>query len=129
MLDNAVPKDDESFVMLEDRILFIIGSIITLRTPLCVSLESMADREGSEIEAALEFLRSVVIVSPSDSLNEPLRVFHKSFVDFLTDRKRCVDPNTTGMRFFIDTPDHEAFLTRRFIEGKHSKGRGSDSRE
>ena len=121
VLDNAVPKDDESFVMLRERFLLVVGAIIILRDPLCVSaLALMVDREGNEIEATLEFLHSVVIVPPPDAPNEALQVFHKSFVDFLTDKKRCVDPNdksyATDERFFIDTPDHEAFLACQCLE-------------
>jgi hypothetical protein len=53
----------------------------------------------SHISTTLRFLHSLLNVP--DSEDEPIRVFHKSFPDFLTDRSRCKDE-----RFFVDPSVH-----------------------
>jgi hypothetical protein len=53
----------------------------------------------SIIRTTLRHLHSVVLV-PDDETKE-IRVFHKSFPDFLQDEERCTDP-----RFHIDSADH-----------------------
>ena len=123
VLDNAVPRDSVSFVLLKNRFLRVVGATITVRAPLCVTaLAQIVDMKEKRVEIALRYLHSVIVVPPSDTPDVPLRVLHKSFVDFLTDKNRCVDgnaidkSNATDMRFFIDTPDHEAFLARRCLE-------------
>ena len=118
VLDNAIPKDSVSFVMLKERFLRVVGAIIIVRDQLCLSaLARMVDMEEKRIEITLKYLHSVIVVPPSEAPDEPLRAFHKSFVDFLIDRQRCVDKQgCTDMRFFIDVPDHEAFLACRCLE-------------
>jgi hypothetical protein len=54
---------------------------------------------ASTIRTTLRHLHSVVLV-PGDETKE-IRVFHKSFPDFLQDDKRCTDP-----RFHINSRDH-----------------------
>jgi hypothetical protein len=52
-----------------------------------------------DISTALNSLHSLLLV-PEDT-EDSIRVFHKSFPDFLTDPKRCQDT-----RFFVDPPIH-----------------------
>ena len=53
----------------------------------------------SHISTTLRFLHSVLNIP--DNEDEPIRVFHKSFPDFLTDPTRCKDD-----RFFVDPAIH-----------------------
>jgi hypothetical protein len=56
---------------------------------------------ASTIRTTLRHLHSVVLV-PGDETKE-IRVFHKSFPDFLQDKERCTDP-----RFHINSADHHS---------------------
>ena len=51
------------------------------------------------VARSLRHLHSVLLVPAEDS--KEIRVFHKSFPDFLQDRGRCSDP-----KFFIDSSAH-----------------------
>ena len=53
----------------------------------------------SDISTALNSLHSLLLVP--ESIEDPIRVFHKSFPDFLMDPERCQDT-----RFFVDPPAH-----------------------
>ena len=53
----------------------------------------------SDISTALNSLHSLLLVP--EGAEDSIRVFHKSFPDFLTNPKRCQD-----MRFFVDPPIH-----------------------
>ncbi|KAG8912399.1 hypothetical protein FRC02_006012, partial [Tulasnella sp. 418] len=70
----------------------VIGGIISVLSPLPgTALGNLIGRNVRYIKAAINHLRSVIIV-PSDfsSNSEPLRVFHLSFPNYLTER--CSDP-------------------------------------
>ena len=51
------------------------------------------------ISSALRSLHSLLLIPESET--DPVRIFHKSFPDFLTDSGRCKDN-----RFFVDPPVH-----------------------
>ena len=74
----------------------VLGSIVLAFNPLSRrELATILDTTTSFISATLRNLHSVVLV-PADE-TEKIRVFHKSFPDFLQDHRRCTDP-----RFYID---------------------------
>ena len=84
-----------------------------------VSPSAIATLKGlsrRKVQRALELTRSLLVLS-SDP-NEPVRPFHKSFPDFMTDWTRCTDP-----RFYI-SPDHHIEIFMRCLEiiGKPLKG-------
>ena len=82
----------------------VLGAVVLAFNPL--SREQIAgifDIKSSLITATLRHLHSVLLV-PNDGSKE-IRVFHKSFPDFLQDRDRCPDP-----KFFIDPPNHHAAM-------------------
>jgi hypothetical protein len=56
-----------------------------------------------DIWIILTHLHSVLIVPESES--EPIRILHKSFADFITDKERCPDA-----RHFINAPPHHSVL-------------------
>jgi hypothetical protein len=79
-----------------------MGAVILAFNPL--SRKQIAEILGINpflIATTLRHLHSVLLVPNEDSME--IRVFHKSFPDFLQDRSRCSDP-----KFFIYTPDHHA---------------------
>ena len=66
-----------------------------------VYVAKIFDVKSSLITTPLRHLHSIFLVPSEDS--EEIRVFHKSFPDFLQDRDRCHDD-----RFFIDSPVHHS---------------------
>ena len=85
----------------------VVGAVLLVFHPL--SRKTLSDllrncESPSHISTTLRFLHSLLNVP--DGEDEPIRVFHKSFPDFLTDRTRCKDD-----RFFVDPADyHEEIL-------------------
>ena len=78
----------------------VLGVVILAFNPL--SREQIAKILGinpSLVTTTLRHLHSVLLV-PTEGSKE-IRVFHKSFPDFLQDRDRCSD-----QKFFIDSPVH-----------------------
>jgi len=70
----------------------ILGSIVVLLSPLstrCLSMLLYVKKE--DVDQTLEDLHSILNI-PEDQ-NQPLRLHHPSFRDFLLDRKRCEDAN------------------------------------
>jgi hypothetical protein len=79
-----------------------MGAVLLIFHPLSRKTLSNLVRNcetPSQISTTLRFLHSLLNVL--DSEDEPIRVFHKSFPDFLTDRKRCKDE-----RFFVNPSVH-----------------------
>ena len=80
----------------------VVGAVLLVFRPLSrKTLSNLLKHCGtpSHISTTLRFLHSLLNVP--DAEDEPIRVFHKSFPDFLTDRARCRDE-----RFFVDPPVH-----------------------
>jgi hypothetical protein len=70
----------------------ILGSIITLLSPLCVSSLSRLIRVPPEdANQTLNELHSILDI-PRDH-DQPLRLHHPSFRDFLISKERCTDSN------------------------------------
>ncbi|KAK1254185.1 hypothetical protein MKX08_008180 [Trichoderma sp. CBMAI-0020] len=71
-----------------ERFKHIVGSIVTLASPLCVpSLARLLNIPIHVIEDQLDLLHSVLYV-PSD-LRDPVRLLHLSFRDFLVDLEKA----------------------------------------
>ena len=78
----------------------ILGFIVLAFNPLARrELATILGTSTSLISATLRHLHSVMLV-PADE-TEKIRVYHKSFPDFLQDRGRCTDP-----RFHVDLEVH-----------------------
>ena len=96
--DDADPGEQELYFQLRN----VVGAVLLAFRPLSrKALSNLLKNCGtpSQISTTLRFLHSLLNVP--DSENEPIRVFHKSFPDFLTDKERCKDE-----RFFVDPPVH-----------------------
>ena len=88
--------DDTVFINLRR----VLGAIAVAFNPL--SRGEIAGILGVDtllVTRSLRHLHSVLLVPTEDS--KEIRVFHKSFPDFLQDRDRCSDP-----KFFIDSSAH-----------------------
>ena len=94
---------EHAFLGVNDPMVFtnlkrVLGTVVLAFNPL--SLEQVAKILGSSthlITTTLQHLHSVLLLPSEDS--KEIRVFHKSFPDFLQDHNRCSDP-----KFHIDTP-------------------------
>ncbi|KIM73999.1 hypothetical protein PILCRDRAFT_39996, partial [Piloderma croceum F 1598] len=87
-----------------DQLHLVVGSIVLALEPLPrASLAEILEMTPQDIWTILTHLHSVLIVPESES--EPIRILHKSFADFITDKERCPDA-----RHFIDAPHHHSAL-------------------
>ena len=78
----------------------VVGTVLLVFDPLPVRALSDLLRVPS-IPTTLHLLHSLLLIP--DGPEDPVRIFHKSFPDFLTDHKRCKDD-----RFFVDPTVHHA---------------------
>jgi hypothetical protein len=83
-VDNVDVDDQEFYTCLK----MILGAVLFMVNPLSVrGLSELLDI--SNILSTLRSLHSVLLIPTSTAT--PIRVFHKSFPDFLTDQNRCRD--------------------------------------
>ena len=78
----------------------IIGTIVLLFNPL--SIKGLSDLLGCSthhIRSTIRPLHSLLVVP--DDAEDPIRIFHKSFPDFLVDPGRCQDK-----QFFVELAGH-----------------------
>jgi hypothetical protein len=101
ILQQAFSDDDPDD---DPRVRSILGAIVLATNPLSPS--SIAMLLGSDTEDVLLLLSSVnsLLIFQEDA-NLPVRPFHKSFHDFITNPTRC-----TNQRFHIFPPDHHLEL-------------------
>ncbi|KAF5323699.1 hypothetical protein D9619_012918 [Psilocybe cf. subviscida] len=89
ILRNALPKGEDD---VHERFQAVIGTIV-FYSNWPYSVESLAEflapnYSAKTIRHALKTLHSVLVV-PEDDETRGLQVYHKSFLDFITDSKRC----------------------------------------
>jgi len=98
VLEQAISDVDMDDEELYSRFRTVVGAVLVVFNPL--SVEALSDLlRVSGISTTLRSLHSLLLVPTSK--DSPIRVFHKSFPDFLMDQERCTDH-----RFFIDPPVH-----------------------
>ena len=69
---------------------FIVGAVVLLVNPLPPS--AIAELVGLEINGVMPYLTSIQsLLTLDEDPNLPVRAFHKSFPDFITDPTRCLD--------------------------------------
>ena len=84
------------------RLRSILGTILLIFNPLSIGgLSELLGYDTSRIRSTIRSLHSLLLIS--DSMEDPIHIFHKSFPDFLTDPERCEDN-----RFFVDPAIHHA---------------------
>ena len=88
----------------------ILGAIVLAFNPLSRrELSMILGISMTQISTALRHLHSVILI-PSEEFKE-IRVFHKSFPDFLQDDGRCTDP-----RFCIKPSNHHSDIVLGCLE-------------
>ena len=95
ILDHAFSDVSEPEVFTDVK--RVLGSIVLAFNPLSrKELATILGASTSLVSATLRHLHSVILVPANET--EIIRVFHKSFPDFLQDDERCTNP-----RFHIDS--------------------------
>ena len=108
ILLHAFSGVDESEVFTSMR--HVLGAIVLAVNPLSrKDLSTLLSVPTTLILTTLQHLHSVILV-PADETKE-IRIFHKSFPDFLQDRDRCTTP-----RFHIDPETHHTGLVISCLE-------------
>ena len=91
------PEDDA-------KTLSVLAAVVLAANPLSPSsIATLLGFDTDDIRLLLSSVNSLLILQ--DDANHPVRSFHKSFPDFITDPTRCTNP-----RFRISPPDHHAQL-------------------
>ena len=106
VLEQAFHDADPDAQELYLRFKLVVGAVLLVFNPLSREALSELLKEcdtPSHIFIALRSLHSLLLVP--DSEVDPIRTFHKSFPDFLTDAGRCKDK-----RFFVNPPVHHMDL-------------------
>ena len=87
----------------------VLAAVILVTYPLSPSaIATLMDMETNEVFSLLTSVQSLLTLH--EDPDYPVRSFHKSFPDFITDPTRCLDK-----RFFISCPDHHTELTLRCL--------------
>ena len=96
ILRNTFDVDDPDIY---SKIQTVIGAVVLIVNPLPPpGIAELMDLETEEALLFLESLQSLLILNEDPT--QPVKPFHKSFPDFITDPSRCADP-----RFYI-SPEH-----------------------
>jgi len=87
----------------------VLSAVVLVTNPLSPSvIAALMGFECDEVVLLLESIQSLLTLH--EDIDDPVRPFHKSFPDFITDPTRCTDP-----RFYISSDYHtELFL--HFLE-------------
>jgi len=88
----------------DPKIRSVLGAVILAANPLSPS--TIAALLGLDIDDVSPLLSSAhSLLTLQEDTDLPVRPFHKSFPDFITDPTRCVD-----QRFHVSPPDHHSEL-------------------
>jgi hypothetical protein len=88
----------------------VLGAIVLAFNPLSrEALSTILGLSVARVSTTLRHLHPVILV-PRDEAEE-IRVFHKSFPDFLQDKTRCTDP-----RFYVDPEARHGDMTLKCLE-------------
>ena len=111
IFDHAVGQDEGALdAHTKHRLRNIVGAIVLASVPLSVhDLDNLLGKdESTDTRLLLEHLQSVIAL-PEDDIT-PIRVFHASFEDYVTDEARA-HPD-----FYVDRPSCHASLATRCLE-------------
>ncbi|KAF7347511.1 WD40 repeat-like protein [Mycena venus] len=105
--------DPHSHIVDEDltkRMQHVVGAVVLLQVPVSMqTLSCILDINPNDVQFALDGVAAMLLIPPSNS-NDPIRIFHPSFPDFLLDPKRCSDT-----RFGVHAGVLHSQLIRRCI--------------
>ena len=92
------------------RLRRVLGAVVLAFNPLSrIQIAGILGIDASLIARSLRHLHSVILV-PTEDFKE-IRVFHKSFPDFLQDPGRCSD-----LKFFVDSSVHHGDIALDCLE-------------
>ena len=78
----------------------VIGAVVLAANPLSpLAISTLLGLDIEDVTPLLSSVHSLLILH--DNINHPVRPFHKSFPDFITDSTRCTD-----QRFYISPHHH-----------------------
>jgi len=101
ILQEAFGRDDPED---DSKVRSVLGAVVLAVNPLSPS--AIAALLGLGTEDVFPILSSVhSLLNLQDGIDDPVRSFHKSFPDFITDPTRC-----TNQRFCISPPNHHSQL-------------------
>ena len=87
----------------------VLGAVVLAASPLSPS--AIATLLGMHVDVVFRILSSVQsLLILHDDPTHPVRPYHKSFPDFITDSTRCLNK-----RFHISAPDHQTELLTRCL--------------
>ncbi|PBK63484.1 WD40 repeat-like protein [Armillaria solidipes] len=95
VLRNALPTESEE----EDTETFrwVVGNMVLMHDPLpLTAFSSFTQVTVKDIHTALYHLHSIILTPSAD---DPPRIYHPSFPDFITNPMRCIDPT-----YYINPP-------------------------
>ncbi|PTB62058.1 hypothetical protein BBK36DRAFT_1186315 [Trichoderma citrinoviride] len=96
-----------------ERFRRIVGSIVTLASPLCApSLARLLDIPLETLEDQLDLLHSVLYIPPD--ARQPVRILHLSFRDFLVDPAKANEADRHSL--WIDERKAHQILATRCLE-------------
>ena len=105
---NENPKDDAEACS-------ILGAVVLAANPPSPStIAILLGFDAEDVHLSLSSVNSLLILQ--EDIDCPVRPFHKSFPDFVTDPTRC-----TNKRFYIHPPDHHPTLLSSCLNLMNSK--------
>jgi hypothetical protein len=109
ILDNmASMEEDRTWIY--EMFQRVVGAIVILQQPQTLTaLSALLNVEEVDVDYLLRLLKAVLDIN--EHAKEPIRTFHQSFPDYVTDRDRCKDTN-----FCISTSDHHAQMAYRCLQ-------------
>ena len=88
ILQDAFGDDDPEN---DSRIRSVLGAVILATNPLSPStIAALLDLDTEDVIPLLSSVHSLLLLQ--DDIDHPVRPFHKSFPDFITDPARCANP-------------------------------------
>ena len=107
ILQEAFGDDDPE----DDSIVrSVLGAVILATNPLSPStIAALLGFHNADVFLQLSSTHSLLILE--ENINHPVRPFHKSFPDFITDPARCIN-----QRFRVSPPDHHLELLLGCLE-------------
>ena len=107
ILQEAFGDDDPE----DDSIVrSVLGAVILATNPLSPStIAALLGFHTADVFLQLSSTHSLLILE--ENINHPVRPFHKSFPDFITDPARCIN-----QRFRVSPPDHHLELLLGCLE-------------
>ena len=107
ILEHATSGEQPSDIF--EQFQTVVGMIVLGYGQLTIhELAGLLQMENNKVEFSLVELQSVILVPQGGG---PVRAFHLSFHDYLTDKSRCINGN-----FFIDAPLRHTQIARSCLE-------------